>query len=177
MNEIPLRDTLTPFGAALAAVLEPRSPVLAVKWRALSAAETVDIMRQVLRRHGLEAAQAFRQADGTMRPTWYEAPAAFIRLWVGSESVIVLKEDAGGPCELRFLRRLATDRVETVMRIGDGPLAHGLRRALWDLGIREWVGALTPTTPAAFVQKLRDLGIALRDRGDGWLEYVDVIRE
>ena len=87
----------------------------------------------------------------------------------------MLKEDDAGPVELRFVTRIATDTVKAVMRIGHGTLSYGLRRALWDVGIRRIVGEMPISTPAKFLQETRDLGVALRDRGDGWFEYTDVI--
>jgi hypothetical protein len=169
---VPLRQWLTPFGHQIAAVLEPRSPVIAIRWSVLSASEAVPVMRQVLQRHGLERQHVLQQGTG---PSWYEAPDVWLRAWTSTESVIVLKADDAGPVELRILTRIDTETVKAVMRIGRGTIAFGLRRALWDVGIRRIVGELPTSTPAGFIQEIRDLGVALRDRGDGWFEYTDVI--
>src|SRR4030095_11113737 len=66
----PLRQWLTPFGQQIAAVLAPRSPVMAIYWSVLTASEAVPVMRQVLQRPGLERQQVLQQGAG---PTWYEA--------------------------------------------------------------------------------------------------------
>jgi hypothetical protein len=128
---VQLRVSRTGFADDLAARLDEPGV------RILSEAEAVTPMRQILSRLGLETLQAIRQGDGRMTPTWYEAPETWIKRWAGSETAIVLREDAQGPVSLRFLRRLALDTVATVYLLGVAATPSlGFLRAAWDLGLR-----------------------------------------
>src|SRR5262245_47899403 len=98
MTPIQLRSQLTPFATGLP--LQPGQ-------RVITAVAAVEAMRAVLVRHGLQTAQALRQGDGSLRPTWYEAPEVWIASRSGSESAIVLTEDAAGPLAIEFLTRTA----------------------------------------------------------------------
>lgn len=172
----PLRDGLTGFGLRLAAVLEPASPdpAVAVRWAVLTPAAAVEPMRTLLRRRGLEHAQALRQGDGSMRPTWSEMPEIWIRGWTAGDSAIVLLEDVDGPSELRFVIQIATDTVKTVMRIGNtGVVSREIGRAYWDVGIRRYVAEVaarlvpviaTPERVARFAAA--GLTMQLIERGD-----------
>jgi hypothetical protein len=141
-----LRSRRTAFGDALAARLDDPGV------RIIAERDAVTPMRQILSRHGLEMAQAVRQGDGRLTPTWYEAPELWIKRWGNSESAIVMKSDGQGPCELRFLMRLARDEVKTTMRLGDAKAASlPLLRAAWDLGIRRLTGEIGTADRAAVI--------------------------
>lgn len=174
MKTSQLRDRLTPFGEQLAAAIEQPATV---RWSVLSPAATVAPMRRLLARLGLETAQAIRQGDGSMRPTWHEAPELWISRWVNSETAIVMMEDDTGPLELRFLMRTALDTVRTRYRIGRGPLVTGLAAALWDVGIRRIDAEVEATASPQWLAETRARGFTITDRGDGWLDMVYVMRE
>jgi hypothetical protein len=131
-----LRSGLTGFAADLAARLE-RDDDSASTVRIITESQAVGPMWRILSRIGLETLQAFRQGDGRMTPTWYESPELWIMRWAGSDTAIVLRDDAQGPVSLRFLRRLASDTVATVYLLGVAATpSRSLLRAAWDLGLR-----------------------------------------
>jgi hypothetical protein len=137
-------------------------------------------MRRLLARLGLETAQAMRQGDGTLRPTWYEEPEHWISRWGNSETAVVLKEDADGPAGLEFNMRLASDTVKVVYRIGDAPGHAALLAAYWDLGIRRSVWEFHhDQTPTDYVGRVHaryaamdGCELAIVPRGDGLIDYI-----
>jgi hypothetical protein len=178
---VQLRSSRTAFADQLEAVLQqPESVRLSV----LSPEQAVQPMRRILARLGLETAQAIRQGNGSMRPTWYETPALWISGWVNSESAIVLKEDAQGPVAIQFNSRLAADTVKLVYRIGDAPGHAALLRAYWDLGIRRSVWEFhQASTPPDYVERVQrryaamdGCALAIIPRGDGWVDYTLTMR-
>lgn len=175
-RSIQLRAWLTPFGEQLAAVLT--NPVtVPVTWRVLTPADAVEVMRQLLRRLGLEDQQRVVYRDGRRGESWYENPGLFIHQWTNSESAIVVMDDAEGPLEMRFLMRVAPETVRTTYRLGKGPLVVGLGGALWDVGIRRIEAEVDKaTTPAAWLEEIRARGFTVTER-DTTLEIVYVMSE
>lgn len=148
--------------------------------RVITEREAAEPMRRLLVRLGLQTRQAFRQADGTMRPTWYESPELWIKRWAGSDSAITLKDDTAGPAELRFFKRVATDTVRTTYRIGHAEGEIPLLCAFWDLGIRRLVAEFhRDRTPATLITALEaryaampGCTLVLTRHADGRIEQV-----
>jgi hypothetical protein len=173
-----LRDRLTPFGEQFAAALAALPEEPGVRLRVLAAVDAIEPMRQILRRLGLEEKKRVIYQDGPLGISWYEDPTLYIQQWINSESVIVLKEDAEGAIELRFVMRLATDTVKTVYRLGTGAPTPRILRAAWDLGIRRITSEFHhDRAPASWPRQGTRVGqhgtqTTSTARDDGWIEQV-----
>ena len=184
----PLRATATAFALLVADALDRIGPVpddAGLRLSTVPAFAAAPMMRLALDRIGLSDKKRIRYRDGSAGATWTDMPEVFIAQWVGPESAIVVKEDQAGPVHIRFIRRLSTDTVETVYRIGD--VAAGDQRyfsALWDLGIRRSLGRFhRDKTPADFVTRLQErwsrkgASFVLTENQDGWIDQVLTLTE
>jgi hypothetical protein len=160
--KVQLRASRAGFANEVAACLDEPGV------RILSEREAVTPMRRILSRYGLENAQAIRQGDGRMTPTWYEAPELWIKRWSNSESAIVLQENSAGPLSLRFVMRLASDTYQTTFFLGMTPAPSlALLRAAWDVGLRTAVAETDHARPEPGAERLRGYGLTLKEETVG----------
>ena len=183
-DQVDLRDTLSPFAGAVAAVLEP-TPTndRGIRVRIVTAKEAARALPQISDRAGLTGKPFtyLRQADGRLTHGWTEAPSIWVHQWASREGLILLKEDDAGPLEIRFLTRIGNDVIRATMRVGNAEYeSREFFRAIWDSGIREVRAEvraelrdvlMTETRRAQFAA-MPEVQMERRDRGDGWIEQI-----
>ena len=183
-GQVDLRDTLTPFAAAVAAALElTPANERGIRVRIITAAEAAKALPKISDRAGLTGKPFtyLRQADGRLTHGWTEAPTIWVNQWASREGLILLKEDDAGPIEIRFLTRIGNDVIRATMRVGNAEYeSREFFRAIWESGIREVRAevraelgdALNSDTRRAQFAAMPEVQMERRDRGDGWIEQI-----